>query len=94
MTANFQTDAHWTGCTAWNPFLALVIADKPLGVAMQLIWAVGMHAANEHWAVRRRAKRMGKSRGASIQVIVVAPALVLVWVTTSEHAHARWGADR
>ena len=94
MTANFQADTHRTGGTTWNPFLALVISNEPLCIAMQLIWAVGMHAANEHWVIRRRAKCMGKGRRAGVQVIVVAPALILMWMATCEHAHARWGTDR
>jgi hypothetical protein len=94
MSTDFQTDPHRTGGATWDAFLALVIADESVCVPMQLIGAITVHAADEHRGVGRSSKRVGKGRRAGIQVIVVAPALILIRMATGEHGHTRWSANR
>lgn len=69
-------------------------AHRALGVAVQLIWAVRVHAAHEDRLVPRSSERVRKGRSARVEVVVIRPALVLVRVAACEHAHAGWCANR
>ena len=71
-----------------------MVAHQALGIPVQLVWAIGVHAPDEHGIVTARAHGMGKGGNVRMQCVRVGPHLVFKGITPREHGHARGHADR
>ena len=90
----FERSTRLPGHLSAAGMVGPVVADRPLGVAVELVDADRVHAAHQHGPVAGGAHGVREGGVVAAQDVVVGPHVDLVRVLAGQHRHPRRHADR